>query len=661
MIKIGDILEGKISMNASGSAYLVSEDIPKDVYIHKSKTNKALHLDKVRIKIIIGQGRAVEGEVLEIVDRFRTEFVGTIQISEKFAFFVPDSNKLTVDFFIPLSKTLGAIHGQKVVAKLTEWRDKAKNPNGEIVRVIGNSGEHETEMHSILEEYGLPYDFPDDVIAESEAISEEILQSEIDKRRDMRDVLTFTIDPHDAKDFDDALSVQWVNGVLEVGVHIADVSHYMRPETELDREAFARGTSVYLVDRCVSMIPEKLSNGLCSLRPHEDKLCFSVVFKIDQNGHVMDEWFGRTVIHSDHRFTYEEAQAIIEWDKSSGEGLVLGHGIEIKSKDKRMWTDAKFFREITDSIQTLDKYAKKMRKVRFTKGSISFDKHEVRFKLDENNKPVDIIFKVGKDSNKLIEEYMLLANRHVAQFINQKGLPMVNRAHDKPDEAKLESLKDFIHQFGYDIKIETAEETTKTLNKLLRDVRGTSEEEMITNLVVRTMQKADYRTKNIGHYGLGFKHYAHFTSPIRRYPDVIVHRLLALYLDDTRKTNPNIAKLDGKCVHLSEREKKAQKAERDSIKFMQCVYMSDKIGKVYKGMITSVAEFGLFITIEENGCDGLIKLSDIMGDTFVAETDNYRVRGTKTGAYLRLGDEVHVVITSVDIEKKNVNLSLINL
>jgi len=657
MIKIGDILEGKISVNASGSAYLVSPDLPKDIYIHKSKTNKALHLDTVRIEVIPGQGRSIEGKVIEIIERFRTEFVGTIEISEKFAFFIPDSNKIIVDFFVPLTKLNGAIHGQKVVAALTDWKEDAKNPNGKIVRVIGNSGEHETEIHSILEEYGLPYDFPEDVIAEANAISEVITQSEIDERRDMRDVLTFTIDPHDAKDFDDALSVRWVDGVLEVGVHIADVSHYMRPETELDREAYGRGTSVYLVDRCVPMIPEKLSNGLCSLRPHEDKLCFSAVFKIDQNGRVMEEWFGRTVIHSDHRFTYEEAQVIIESvgkDKSEI-GRILAEEAGLGEMDFRKAS------ELGQAVLVLDKYAKKMRKVRFTKGSISFDKHEVRFKLDENNKPVDILFKVGKDSNKLIEEFMLLANRHVAEFVNQKGLPMVNRAHDKPDETKLESLKDFIHQFGYDIKIDTPEETTKTLNKLLLDVRGTNEEDMITNLVVRTMQKADYRTKNIGHYGLGFKHYAHFTSPIRRYPDVIVHRLLALYLDDTRKTNPNIAKLDGKCTHLSEREKKAQKAERDSIKFMQCVYMSDKIGKVYKGMVTSVTEYGVFVTIEENGCDGLVRLSEITGDTYIVDAENYRLKGHNTGRIIRLGDEVHVVISSVDIEKKNINLNLISL
>ena len=657
MIKIGDILEGKISMNASGSAYLVSPDLPKDIYLHKSKTNKALHLDTVRIEIIPGQGRSIEGKVIEIIERFRTEFVGTIEISEKFAFFIPDSNKLAIDFFIPLNKLNGATHGQKVVAQLADWKEDAKNPNGKIVRIIGDAGEHETEIHSILEEYGLPYDFPEDVLAEASAISTEITQAEIDKRRDMRDVLTFTIDPHDAKDFDDALSVEWVNGELFVGVHIADVSHYLRPETELDREAYGRGTSVYLVDRCVPMLPENLSNGLCSLRPNEDKLCFSAVFKIDHNGHVLEEWFGRTVINSDMRFTYEQAQHIIESGKKSDFPVEIDNDLSgLASVEDKVLVN-----QLGKAILNLDKLAKKMRKVRLQKGSISFDKHEVRFKLDENNKPVDIIFMVGKDSNKLIEEYMLLANRHVAQYVNSRQYPMVNRAHDKPNEEKLEQLKDFIVQFGYDIKIDTPEETTKTLNKLLLDVRGTAEEDMISNLVVRTMQKANYMTKNIGHYGLGFKNYAHFTSPIRRYPDVIVHRLLGMYLDGTSKTLPNVAKLDAKCGHLSEREKKAQKAERDSIKYMQCIYMSDKIGKIFNGMVTSVTDYGLFITMEDNGCDGLVRLSEIGGDTYVADAENYRVKGHNTGNTIRLGDIVHVVISSVDIEKKNINLSLISL
>lgn len=655
MIKINDILEGRISMNTSGTAYLVNQDLPKDIYLSKSNTNKALHLDTVKIRVIQGNanGRSIEGEVIEIVERFRTEFVGVIQLSQKYAFFVPDSNRIPVDFFIPLNKINGALDGQKVVAKLTDWKEDAKNPNGKIVRVIGYAGEHETEIHSILEEYGLPYDFPEDVLAEASAISTEISQSEIDERRDMRDVLTFTIDPHDAKDFDDALSVEWVNGELFVGVHIADVSHYLRPDTELDREAYGRGTSVYLVDRCVPMLPENLSNGLCSLRPNEDKLCFSAVFKIDHNGHVLEEWFGRTVINSDMRFTYEQAQHIIENDKSKTIDTVLS-GFNLVE-------DKVLVNSLCNSIITLDKIAKKMRKVRLQKGSISFDKHEVRFKLDENNKPIDIIFKVGKDSNKLIEEYMLLANRHVAQYVNSRQYPMVNRAHEKPNEEKLEQLKTFISQFGYDIKIDTPEETTKTLNKLLLDVRGTAEEEMISNLVVRTMQKANYMTKNIGHYGLGFKNYAHFTSPIRRYPDVLVHRLLALYLDGKPKALPNLNKLDAKCGHLSEREKKAQKAERDSIKYMQCIYMSDNIGKVYKGMVTSVTDYGLFVTIEENGCDGLIRLTDIGGDTFISDVENYRVKGHNTGSYIRLGDEVMVVVKSVDIEKKNINLTLLRL
>ena len=660
MIKINDILEGRLSMNASGSAYLVSENLPKDIYVHKTNTNHALHLDKVKIEVMAGQGRALEGKVIEIVERFRTEFVGVIQISPKFAFFVPDSNKLPIDFFIPLNKTLGATDGQKVIASITEWKEGSKNPNGEVIRILGDAGEHETEIHSILEEYGLPYDFETDVIMEADLISTEITQEEIDKRRDMRKILTFTIDPADAKDFDDALSVEWVNGELYVGVHIADVSHYLRPDTELDKEAFARGTSVYLVDRCVPMLPENLSNGLCSLRPNEDKLCFSAVFKLDHNGHVLEEWFGRTVINSNHRFTYEEAQAIIEMDKLPKEDVDGRTKILLEDTGLRLlgWDPA---RKLADAVLALNKIAKKMRKVRLTKGSLSFDKQEVKFKLDENSKPTGIIFKVAKDSNKLIEEYMLLANRHVAQFINTKGLPNVNRAHDKPNEEKLAALKDFITQFGYDIKIDTPEETTRTLNKLLTDVRGTAEEDMVNNLVVRTMQKANYTTKNIGHYGLGFTNYSHFTSPIRRYPDVIVHRLLALYLDENKKTMPKLEKLETRCLHLSEREKKAQKAERDSIKYMQCIYMSEHVGKVFEGIVSSVTEYGVFVEILENKCEGLIKLSDISGDTYQVDMSNYCVKGYNTGDKIRLGDMVHVIVSSVDIEKKNINLTMIRL
>jgi ribonuclease R/exosome complex exonuclease DIS3/RRP44 len=647
MINIGDIIEGRLSMNASGSAYLTDPNLPKDIYIHKSNTNQALHLDKVKIKVVEGIGRSMEGHVVEIVERFRTEFVGTIQISPKFAFFIPDSNKLPIDFYIPTDKLCGATDGQKVIVKLTEWRDNAKNPNGEVLRVLGDAGEHETEIHSILEEYGLPYDFDEEVLAEARAIPTEITQAEIDKRRDMRNVLTFTIDPADAKDFDDALSVEWVNGELFVGVHIADVSHYLRPDTELDKEAFARGTSVYLVDRCVPMLPENLSNGLCSLRPNEDKLCFSAVFKLDQNGHVLEEWFGRTVINSNHRLTYEEAQEIIESSFTAK---------QVRGKNSTYDAIADLF----NSIKTLNKIAQKMRKGRSKRGSISFDKQEVKFKLDENNKPVGIHFKVAKDSNKLIEEFMLLANRHVAQYINSRGLPNVNRAHDKPNEEKLANLKEFISQFGYDIRIDTPEETTRTLNQLLIDVKGTAEEDMINNLVVRTMQKANYSTKNIGHYGLGFKDYSHFTSPIRRYPDVIVHRLLGLYLEN-KPTLPKLEKLETKCQHLSAREQKAQKAERDSIKFMQCIYMNDNIGKVFKGIVSSVTEYGIFVEILDNKCEGLIKLSDINGDTYQADTNNHCVKGYNTGHKIRLGDMVHVIVSSVDIEKKNINLSLINL
>lgn len=658
MIKINDILEGQIKVNVSGSAYLVSPDLPKDIYLSKNNTGKALHLDKVKIIVIESKGseRPFEGKVIEIVERFKEEFVGVIQISKNFAFFIPDTNKIPNDFFIPKDKLLGATDGQKVIVRLTEWKEDAKNPNGEIIRILGNAGEHETEIHSILEEYGLPYDFEEDVLAEARAIPIEIPQSEIDKRRDMRSALTFTIDPKDAKDFDDALSIEWIDGELEVGIHIADVSHYLRPDTELDKEAYARGTSVYLVDRCVPMLPENLSNGLCSLRPLEDKLCFSAVFKLDQNGHVIDEWFGKTVICSYHRFTYEDAQEIIE----GGEN-------DLYNKMKESWGASKglyhlFARDLISGIRHLNKLGQKMRKARLKEGALSFDKQEVKFQLDENNKPVGINFKVAKDSNKLIEEFMLLANKHVAQFINKKQLPNVNRSHDKPNEMKIEALREFIKQFGYEIKTDSPEAITKSLNQLLKDVKGTPEEDMIDNLVVRTMQKATYSTKNIGHYGLGFKDYSHFTSPIRRYPDVIVHRLLGMYLDTERvsKTLPKLEKLEGRCQHLSEREKKAQKAERDSIKYMQCVYMSENIGRVYKGIVSSVMEFGIFVTIPENGCDALLKLSQIKG-TWQADMANYRIKEHNTSESIRLGDTINVVITGVDLEKKSIDCSIIRL
>ena len=660
MIKIGDILNGKLSMNASGSAYLVSTDLPKDIYIHKSNTNHALHLDSVKIEVIPGDGRSLEGKVIEIVERFRTEFVGMLQISDKHVFFIPDSNKLSVDFFVPKNKMMKATDGQKVIVRWVEWREGAKNPNGEVVRILGNAGEHETEIHSILEEYGLPYDFEEDVIAEADAISTEITQKEIDKRRDMRDVLTFTIDPADAKDFDDALSVEWTDGVLEVGIHIADVSHYLRPDTELDKEAYARGTSVYLVDRCVPMLPENLSNGLCSLRPNEDKLCFSAVFKINNRGHVTEEWFGKTVINSNHRFTYEEAQEIIEWkDYNAMSSLFKKIGLVDFTIDEKVDEDLSKATELTNAIIYLDKLAKTMRKERFKQGSISLDKQEIKFKLDEKNKPVGIIFKVGKDSNKLIEEFMLLANKHVAEFVNSKGLPMVNRAHEKPNEEKLERLKEFIKEFGYEIRTQNPTEITSTLNQLLLDVKGKAEANMVENLVVRTMQKATYTTKNPGHYGLGFENYAHFTSPIRRYPDVIVHRLLNRYLEE--KTIPKLEKLESRCLHLSEREKKAQKAERDSIKYMQCIYMAEHLGKVFKGVVSSIQDYGVFVEIPENGCEGMIRLSDINGDTWSADTNNYCIKGYNTGDKIRLGDEVHVIVSGVDVEKKNINLSLIRL
>ena len=653
MIEIKDIIEGKISMNSSGSAYLVSDKLPKDIYIHRKNTNKSFHLDTVKVEVIPGVGRALEGRVIEIIERFRTEFIGVIEVSEKFAFFVPDSNKLPIDFYIPLKKLNGATNGQKVIVEMTRWGDDAKNPNGKILRIIGDAGDHDTEIHSILEEYGLPYEFDEDVIAESEAISEIITEEEIGKRRDMRDVLTFTIDPNDAKDFDDALSVEWVNGVLNVGIHIADVSHYLRPDTALDKEAYARGTSVYLVDRVVPMLPERLSNGLCSLRPHEDKLCFSALFALDNNGAVMNEWFGRTVIHSNHRFTYEEAQMIIE------DGMDVSDVAFDNPENRAGAMDSvSILGDLTRGIMDLDRYAKIMRKSRLKGGAISFDKQEMKFKLDEDNKPTDIIFKTSKDANKLIEEFMLLANKRVSKFVNDKKLPMINRVHESPLPEKLTALREFIKQFGYDIKTDTPDHVKESLNKLLEDVKGKPEGSMIETLVLRTMQKAVYMTDNMGHYGLGFRDYSHFTSPIRRYPDVIAHRLLHTYLNG--KPTPKLMKLDGRATYLSERENKAKKAERDSNKYMQAMYMSERIGKIFTAIVSSVLDFGIFVEIEENKCQCLVRLSEIEG-TWSADMENYQIKEHNTGEVVKLADTVSIVIHSVDLERKAIDARLIKL
>jgi ribonuclease R len=499
---------------------------------------------------------------------------------------------------------------------------------------LNNTAENNNAgINSILDEYDLPLEFDEKVLAEADTIIEGITEQDLKERKDMRNVLTFTIDPEDAKDFDDALSIDWVDGNIQVGVHIADVSHYVRPRTEIDKEAYRRGTSIYLVDRVIHMLPEKLSNKICSLRPNEDKLCFSVIFTFDKDANVLDEWFGKTIINSNHRYTYETAQEVIE-NKTV---------FEIRPSDV--------------AVLNLNHYAKKLRKRRMRKGSITFDKEEVKFKLDEKNNPIELIFKVSKDANKLIEEFMLLANQSVARILKKNNYPVVSRVHEEPSPEKLSELKNFIKQFGYDLNISSPKEITRSLNKLLIEIKGKAEENLISNLVVRTMQKAFYTTKDIGHYGLGFDDYSHFTSPIRRYPDLITHRLLGRFL--TKKTMPQVERLEQKCVYLSVCEQKAQKAERDSIKYMQTLYLSDKVGRVFNGIITSITDYGIFVQLIENKCDGMIRINE-MQNSFYADLNNYCVKNN-SGSQLRLGDEVAVIISSVDIERKNINFKLFNL
>lgn len=627
-------LIGKIDITVGGAGYLEVEGLPDDVFISEQNLGTALHGDLVEASIIkVKKSGKPVGKINAVIERANTDFVGTIEKSLKYAFLVPDSKRMPVDIFIPLNKLNGAQNGEKAIAKMTDWPEDADSPFGEIVQVLGMPGENETEMHSILAEYGLPYQFPNHIEAAAKNLDLEIKASEIKKRKDLRKITTFTIDPADAKDFDDALSIQKLpNGNWEVGVHIADVSHYLKEGSELDREAYERATSVYLVDRVVPMLPEVLSNFACSLRPNEDKYCFSALFEMSEDTKIHREWFGRTVIHSDRRFTYEEAQEIIE----------QGNG------------------DFKDEILQLDKLAKQLRADRFKKGSIDFHTLEVKFKLDDQGEPLGVFLKQQKDANKLIEDFMLLANKRVAEFIGskQKAKPFVYRIHDNPDPEKLQTFSQFIKKFGYRIDTTSTKGISKTLNRLMTDVEGKAEEQLISQLAIRTMAKAVYSTENVGHYGLGFKYYSHFTSPIRRYPDVMVHRLLQHYLDGGQAVNQE--ELEEKCKHSSDREKMATEAERASIKFMQVKFMQDKVGEIFGGVISGVSEWGIFVEIEGNKCEGLIRMKSLTDDFYHFDPDNYAIQGKRTGKIYRIGDELTIRVLRADLSKKQLDFELVD-
>ena len=643
-----DYYEGTIDMTSRKTAYFVSDEFEEDVFIPTNNLNHALDGDKVKVYVYNRRkGKRPEAEVIEVIERDRTEFVGVIDVQKNFAFVTTANAKMYTDIFIPKDKIGEATDGDVVLVKIEDWPKKADSPFGTVLKVLGRPGEHDTEIHAILAEYGLPYDFPPEVEAYAKKLDTSIQESEIAKRRDMRNVLTFTIDPKDAKDFDDALSFQKLeNGNFEIGVHIADVSHYVQEGTILDDEAYKRATSVYLVDRVVPMLPEVLSNFACSLRPEEEKYTFSAIFEISPKAQVINQWFGRTVIYSDQRFAYEEAQHIIETKSNTIPAEISLTGKEYVVKD-----------EIKDATLMLDELAKILRRNRMNNGAISFDKVEVKFKLDENDEPVGVYFKIAKDANHLIEEFMLLANRKVAEFIGKQKKTFVYRIHDEPDENKLMNLQGVISKFGYSLNFKSKETISKSLNALLEDVIGKKEQNMVDTLAIRTMSKAKYSIENIGHYGLAFDYYSHFTSPIRRYPDVMVHRLLQQYLDGAKSADEEV--YEEKCVHSSNMENSASSAERDSIKYMQVKYMQDHQDQEFLGVISGVTEWGIYVEIIENKCEGMVRIREIKDDYYTFDEKQYALVGEMTKSLLQLGDEVWVKVKNADLVKKQLDFNFI--
>ena len=629
-----DYYEGTIDMTSRKTAYFISPDFEEDVFIPTNNLNKALDKDKVKVYVYNRRkGKRPEGEVIEVIERDKTEFVGVIDIQKNFAFVSTANPKMYTDIFIPKDKIGEAQQGDVVLVNIEDWPKKADSPFGSVIKVLGKPGEHNTEIHAILAEYGLPSDFPIEVEVFAQNLDTSITEEEIAKRRDMRDTLTFTIDPKDAKDF-------------EIGIHIADVSHYVQEGTILDDEAYQRATSVYLVDRVVPMLPEVLSNFACSLRPNEEKYTFSAVFEINEKAQVINQWFGRTVIHSDQRFAYEEAQHIIESKSNKIPVEISITGNEYIVKD-----------EIVEATLKLDQLAKILRRKRMSDGAISFDKVEVKFNLDQNGEPEGVYFKVSKDANHLIEEFMLLANRKVAEFIGKQKKTFVYRIHDEPNEDKLIAMQTVISKFGYKIDFRNKKDISKSLNQLMEDVNGKKEQNLIDTLAIRSMSKAKYSTDNIGHYGLAFDYYSHFTSPIRRYPDVMVHRLLQFYLEGGKSVSEE--DFEEKSLHCSNMEALATNAERDSIKYMQVKYMQDHKDEEFLGVISGVTEWGIYVEIISNKCEGMCRIREIKDDYYTFDEKQYALVGAVTKNLLQLGDEVIVKVKNADLVKKQLDFHYI--